>query len=201
MQNKYGRQIIKGILIFCFIIFFGISQEIIGLTAASSVGEDIMDISGNNVANIITSSEEMVSNNNVVYLQVPNDIDFVIDPWQVAKRGQVYSEKYVIRNCGTKEGTLYLTNIVCYPEKSENIVIVKDRNLISDNGEKSIFMEMMFDNGEVLVLSQEEKQYSIKIAPKSEIVFWVIGNINVKAEDEWRNNDVKISMKYHFSIE
>lgn len=184
----------KSILYFSVIVLLAFLQRADTSVKAIPVSEDIAAVSGNNAVDVYGLTKE------IIQLQVPENIDFVVDPWGVAGQGQVYSGKYAIRNCGTQEGMLYLSNIVCFQGDAANVVVTEDKQGISKGEEKSVYIEIVFDDGETLVLSQKEQEYCIRLAPNEEIVFWINGAVNSGMTDSWKNNDVKISMTYRFCV-
>lgn len=184
----------KSILLFSMIVFLAFLRGQCSV-AAASVSGNTAAVSGNDGAKNIGLPDKTIQ------LQVPENIDFIIDPWGVAGRGQVYSDKYTIRNCGTREGVLYLSDIICFTNPDADIAVTKDKQAVSHTEEKSVYIEMVFDTGETLLLSQTGQEYCIRCAPGEEIVFWISGAVSSNVANGWEKDDVMLSMKYKFCAE
>ncbi len=193
-MKQYREVVMKCFLSIFLILVCG--KETLFVTVASTVSGNIIDVSGNDILDTVVVCEETVSDDGIEQLQVPDNIDFVIDPWQIAGKGQVYSEEFVIKNYGTRTGKLYLENMVCLPGKEGSAVIIEDKDTIAKGTEKKIYIEMQFDSGECFVLSQAEKEYYIEMMPGEEVHFWISGKINDESASQWQDGDVVIRMKY-----
>lgn len=133
----------------------------------------------------------------VISIQVPDNLDFVIDPWNLSGKGQIYSEHFTIRNCGNMICTVVLQNIVCIGDNG--VVVVKDVEQIYAQDAAGAYLEIVFENGETLALSAEDKEYTAILEPGGELVFWFAGAVNERASEGWENKELSVGLKY-FSI-
>lgn len=129
-------------------------------------------------------------------LQIPQKLNVVIDPWEMDQREQVYSEQYVICNTGDTPGILTLSNLTCKPREKSGVIVRTDKEGLHDSGDKSIYMEMMFGNGERIIFSQESSQYQTELKPSEELSICFAGEVNENAFGKWENDDISISVVY-----
>lgn len=134
-------------------------------------------------------------------LQVPQKLDVVIDPWEMDKKGQIYSEEYTIKNTGEMTGVLTLSRLTCKPKEKSSAVVRIDREVLHENGEKSVYMEMIFGNDGKVILSEAGAEYQAKLEPGGELSFRFAGEVNEYAEDQWTNEDIKVDVVYSWDVE
>lgn len=134
-------------------------------------------------------------------LQIPQKLDVVIDPWEIDKKGQVYSEQYTISNTGDIPGILTLSNLACRPREKSGVIIRTDKEGLHDSGDKAIYMEMLFGNGEQIIFSQENSQYQKELMPGEELSIRFAGEVNENAFGKWENNDIAVSVVYSWEME
>lgn len=134
-------------------------------------------------------------------LQIPQKLDVVIDPWEIDKKGQVYSEQYTISNTGDIPGILTLSNLACRPREKSGVIIRTDKEGLHDSGDKAIYMEMLFGNGEQIIFSQENSQYQKELMPGEELSIRFVGEVNENAFGKWENNDIAVSVVYSWEME
>lgn len=134
-------------------------------------------------------------------LQIPQKLDVVIDPWEMDNKGQIYSEQYMISNVGDTAGVLTLSGLICRPREQSGVVIRTNREGLHDNGDKTIYIEMLLGNGEKVVFSQESSQYQTKLEPGEKLSVCFAGEVNENALGEWKNDDISISMVYSWETE
>ncbi len=135
-----------------------------------------------------------------VSLLVPEKLMVVLNPWELGGKPQIYSQEYVIRNCGDQAGLLKFSGLV-YRGGNENIHVRTERNGLHDGEEKAIYMELKFEEGESLVLSEEPCEYEIRLEPGGELKFWFSGELNENAGEEWQDKDVSFEIVYLWSVE
>ena len=133
-------------------------------------------------------------------LQIPQKFEVVIDPWEMDGKGQIYSEQYVIQNKGEKAGILTLSCLICNHQGQDRVIVKTDKAGIHDNKEKSLYMEMVFGNGERIVLSEENSEYQVELRPGEELFICFTGEMNEYAEEGWKNGDVNVGIRYLWDI-
>lgn len=129
-------------------------------------------------------------------LQMPQKLEVTIDPWEIDGKGQVYSEQYAIRNMGVHPGILTLSNLTCKPREKSGVVVRTDREGMHGDGGKTIYMEMLFGNGERVVLTEEGEEYKTELKPGEEFTIQFAGEVNEYAAGEWGNGDVAVGAVY-----
>lgn len=134
-------------------------------------------------------------------LQIPQKLGVVIDPWEMDERGQIYSEQYVIRNNGNTPGILTLSDLVCKAEGESGVIVAKDRTGLHDDHKKSIYMQMVFGNGDRVALSRKSSAYEAELQPGEELLVWFEGEVNENASEGWKDGDVAVTAVYSWSLE
>lgn len=150
---------------------------------------------------VVNKNSTVQENSVLKNLQIPQKLDVVIDPWEMDQKGQVYSEQYIISNTGNTPGILTLSNLACRPREQSGVVVRTDKAGLHDSGDKSIYMEMLFGNGEQVVFSQESSQYQTELKPGEELSICFAGEVNENAFGKWENNDVTVSVVYSWEME
>lgn len=136
----------------------------------------------------------------VVRLQVPVNLDFMLDPFEINGNGQVYSPDYYIKNTGTERLFLNLNEIQAVDNSADRVVFVQDESAVRHTKEKSLFLILAFDNGDEIILSTDGEEYEIVLDPDEELSFSITGALNEGAEREWREGDVRIRLTYHAEL-
>lgn len=147
--------------------------------------------------NTVSSGDSVSSGDTgICSLLMPQEMKIVIDPWELDEKGQVYSEQYTVRNTGDTEVLLDLWSLVCMPGDENGASVWMDPAGIHDSQEKAVYMEIVFDNGDRRVLSQEGARYEAELEPGEELVFWFSGAASEKAQQPWKDGDVTVTMAY-----
>lgn len=134
----------------------------------------------------------------VINLQVPSNLNFVIDPWNISGKGQIHSERFAIRNSGDTACIIQLQNISCAGR--HGVVIVEDAGQIYAQDEAAIYLEMAFENGEILVLTEEDQAYAVVLEPHEELAFRLTGAVNEKTSKGWEDKVLSVKLKYFSSL-
>lgn len=134
-------------------------------------------------------------------LQMPEETAVVIDPWEIDGRGQVYSEQYTVRNEGNTAGMLVLSNLTCFSKGQEKAVIKTDKEGIHNGREKSVYIELVFENGDRMVFGQDDSRYIARLEPGEELVFRFAGEVNENAAGLWQDGDIAVSMECSWEME
>lgn len=133
-------------------------------------------------------------------LQMPQKFHIVVDPWEVDGKDQVYSEEYVIRNTGKDAGTLTLSELMCTPQKNSGVVVKENTKGLHRGKEKSLYMEIVFGNGDTVVLSCESSEYQVELEPGEEITLRFRGELNENASKKWDDGDVAVTIVYAWEV-
>lgn len=136
-----------------------------------------------------------------IMLCIPQKVEIVIDPWEIDKRGQIYSEHYTVRNVGETAGILTFVNYMEPSMGQDEVVITTDQGNLHQGQEKTIYLEMALENGDKAVFTQEGSAYTVRLEPDEEFAFWFIGEVNENASCQWGNQDVLVWMDYIWDME
>ena len=156
-----------------------------------NIEEGISESSGNEADG---KAEEKLS------LQVPQGIEIVMDPWEMDGKEQIYSNEYIVMNCGETAGHLVLSELTCKAQ-TEEIHIQTDKEGIHTGDEKSLYMEMVFGDGEKIILSQEDSRYETDLEPGEEVSFCFLGEVNEYAPIDWTGSDIAVNVVYSWEAE
>ncbi len=149
----------------------------------------------------VEAKENCISNTSEMKrLQMPQKLEIVIDPWEIDGKGQIYSEQYRIRNMGEASGILTLSNLTCTPREHSGVVVRSDKADLHDNKDKSIYMEMLFNNKEMVILTDEETEYQAELKAGEELTIYFKGEVNEYASKEWENGDVSVTVVYSWEV-
>lgn len=163
----------------------------------SFVSGNVPSVSGNMpVGNILAGMRAGMDT-----LRMPEETTVVIDPWEIDGRGQVYSERYGVRNEGNMAGTLVLSNLACFSKGQEKTVVKTDKEGIHNGREKSIYIELVFENGDRVAFGQDNSRYTVRLEPGEELVFQFAGEVNENAAGLWQDGDIAVSMDCSWGME
>lgn len=140
------------------------------------------------------SAEGQEKEERVMSLQVPRELEVIIDPWEQNGRGQIYSENYQIANSGGNAGTLFLS---CYVEKGngqKQLKFLDDRNRVHEDDEKAVCIEILFDDGTRKNLNEEGSKYETELDAEESISFRFAGEVNENASDNWEDGDIRVTI-------
>lgn len=161
--------------------------------------EENLSVSGNNLAGV--SDKALVGDTSC--LQIPAKLDVVIDPWELDGQGQIYSSEYVICNKGEVPGMLRLSGLACQPGEGKELDVKNSERDMSqemhEGEEKAIYMELVFGNGDRVVLSQEGTEYEVHLVPGEEFSLHFEGQVNESVQ--WRDGDVNVTAAYFWEPE
>jgi len=132
-------------------------------------------------------------------LLMPQKFEIVLDPWEMDGRTQIYSEQYIIKNTGDMLGTLKLTGIAC--ETGEDVHVQESNDSIHNGKDKKLYIELLVNDEERLVLMPEGTDYEIELAPDESITLEFTGEMNENTPQNWQNSDVRISVTYDWRAE
>ena len=201
----------KSLAVLTAFIIIGVSYSASLTTALAGQSKEISDGGGREDAELaeVNSSDkekEVVKDDSeenlgtkksgMESLQVPQRLEVVIDPWEMDGKSQIYSDQYAIRNIGETAGVLTLSRLTCKSQEKSSAIVRTDKNGLHDNEEKAVYMEMIFGNGDSVVLSEKESEYRAELKPGEELVLWFTGEVNEYADTGWEDGDITVGVVY-----
>lgn len=156
-------------------------------------------ISENNLNEESLEPEELPDD--VISLQVPENLDFFMDPYGLIKGTQIHSQMYGFCNTGESTVRLSLNNIVC--ELAEDVSSAPegaDEGDVKDSKEKVIRLQLCFENGNVVTVTKEPCDYELILKPGEQAAFSIGGCMSTMPEKDWKNGDAGISLVYDVNI-
>jgi hypothetical protein len=147
---------------------------------------------------------EAVATEYIVNVAVPSSLDFTIDPFELADRGQVYSGVYSVRNRGDTDVLLTFTEtavIFVSDTDFEALPEPFDENNASER--KAIYLLLDFgrkDVAPVVLTDAEAEPAQILLTAagdgESGCMLSLSGSVNPYPAADWRDGDVRIRLNY-----
>jgi hypothetical protein len=141
----------------------------------------------------------------VVSVQVPVDLDFTIDPFELAGRGQIYSDRVEFVNYGDTDVTLTITDasvIFANETDFEAVAVPFGEEFVSNK--KAICLMLDFYSPQyppVSITGGHSLPITIELGAsgggkESSRALTVTGSANLYPDKDWRDGDVKIRLTY-----
>jgi hypothetical protein len=139
-------------------------------------------------------------------------LDFVIDPFAIAGRGQIYAEPQTIENRGDTDVLVSFSDIsVVFANAAETEAMTAPFDEYADTGSarKAIYLLLDFGRADIppLVLTDEAARVRganvVLGAAGSEdaaLTLGLAGIVNCDTNAGWRDGEVKISLYYHMEV-
>jgi hypothetical protein len=151
---------------------------------------------------------EAVAEEPVLNVTVPVAVDIMIDPFEIADRGQVYSDAYEIRNHGDTDVILTFTDFeVIFANDAEFKALAAPFDEASESDLKAIYLLLNFGRADippVVMTGDGIGPVSVPLAAAGEGVsdesaalsLRFSGGVNPYPGNEWQSSDVKIRLTY-----
>lgn len=144
---------------------------------------------------------EPEKNKVAIAVQVPKNLDFVMDPWNLCKKGYIWSEEYAFRNNGLTAVSLELENVRCVLQSGIGVAGAEEsESAILDSEERVIRLQLILGNGDVLNVTDEGSSYEVVLAPGEALTLSVGGCLSQKNTVFWQSGDVSLEMLYNIKI-
>lgn len=189
-------------------LVIGLSSSSLEMTAIAAQMEDEQD-PGSELSGIEEEQREADENgasdsdsdtSELTSLLIPEKLGVVLDPWELDGNTQIYSEEYSIQNIGETKGTLVLS-FACKPQENSGVIIKAENEGLHDDESKSLYMKMVFGNGDELILSEEVSEYKVEMEPGEELSVCFQGELNENTAEPWDNGDIEVEGVYFWSAE
>ncbi len=184
-----------------------VSENLVsGNVSENSVSENVSENKEGGASTLSSdaeSKEKTVSSDerDISFLQIPEKLSVTIDPLEVDGKGQIYSEKYSIRNDGKTAGVLRLYDLRCKLRKGSSVILRKDTKGLHEGEEQSIYMEILFGDADRLTLTQKASEYETELEPGEELPIRFTGEVNENAPERWANQGISINISYSWKLE
>lgn len=144
------------------------------------------------------SENDLNESDTVLQIDVPERIDFMIDPWEIMGRGQIYSNEFTIHNTGNVPIFLDMSDIGCYFSEESTAVINQDFSTIYNDERKAVYLELVFNFGDRIIISEQSVSYGRILNPGEKIIFWFTGKVSNSSFDKWKSGEISIKFEYSF---
>lgn len=148
---------------------------------------------------IASSDEKEKEEVKTIGLQESKRADIEIDSWKMDEKGKMVSPQYLLCNAGDTTGTWILSDFICKPQESSGVRVITDKKGLYDSDDKVVYMELMFENDEKVVLSQESSMYKVKLEPGEKLAVRFIGEINGNLFESWEEGDIVVTAVYSWN--
>lgn len=162
--------------------------------------EESKEIETNGSQAVLPDGEALGREEGLAYLQIPEKLEIVIDPWEIDERGQIYSEPFIVKNLGNGPGVLTLS-FACRTNGEDGANISETKERLRESGEKLIYMRVAFENGEGVAFTKKGAQCKAELEPGEELALWFEGEVNEYAEEPWESEDIEIEGIYSWERE
>lgn len=133
----------------------------------------------------------------VCRVSLPTEFPFVIDPYEIAGRGTVYSEPFPITNSGTEPVRVQVT-AACYAVSPDVRFLEAPADREGSLPDKEIQLILRGGNGpEAILLPDSRETLSFDLAPGETTALELTGSANLPAEIYWQEGEVRVSMRFH----
>lgn len=163
---------------------------------------------------------KLEEDNPIISIVMPTTFDIIIDPYEVAGKGRIYSSTVKIMNFSNRDIKLSIKSTELNVKRDQNeaakecnlymVEVNKNEPVVYNNinhitvATKSIpIREGSTEVNEVFQLSKafySEDNVLQSYDDSSVYAFQVIGNISENSEDNWTSGDIKISVVYEFEV-
>lgn len=127
----------------------------------------------------------------VFSVAVPESLDFVMDPYELAGQGSIWSQEYCFINKGSIPVKIHLGRLHCVA--ADSVVIVEGAEQAEGSGKRAALWLRM-GNGDTVMITESNSAYEITLAPQEAFPFWISGKISVS--DRWESGDISLSLWY-----
>ncbi len=144
----------------------------------------------NNAFESTDEEKEKIKN---VDLQDPQKVDVIIDSWKIDEKGRIVSPEFLLKNNGSTTGIWTLSELVCKPKDQSAVVIKAEKDELSDSDEKSVYMELRIDNGEKVVLTENNSQYKVELEPGETLSVCFLGEMKGNLFENSEDGDITVT--------
>jgi hypothetical protein len=140
----------------------------------------------------------------VLTVTVPDNLDFKIDPYALAGRGQIYSESFAFVNDGPSDLLLSFVDArVALPNADDYLLSDRPVGLDFESEKKAICLALLFDAPQersAILTGADLPDISLLVpANGGSAAFAIGGSVNDDPDDRWYDGEVKISVTYRFA--
>lgn len=128
-----------------------------------------------------------------IELLEPQKVDVNIDSWKIDEKGRIVSQQYLLYNAGDTTGTWTLSDLICKPYEQNRVRVTADKKTLHGNGDKAVYMELVLENGENVVLSQASSTYEVKLKAGEKLEVRFIGEMNGNLFESREEGDIVVT--------
>ena len=142
-----------------------------------------------------------------VMVEVPENLNFYLDPGNINEKGQIYSQKYKIRNVGKGNVIFSIEMALSMLEKSE-VIDFCPKKWKTEPAEKSIFMYVIFEGNwgkDKIILTDTgilcQKSMVLEPAGTDGDTISISFGGMLSQSEQWKSGELAINAIYELSTE
>jgi hypothetical protein len=139
----------------------------------------------------------------VITVRAPDKLDFKIDPYNIAGRGQIYSELFSFTNAGETDLLLTFADVrAVLPNDADYLLADQPIGLAFAHEKKAVYLALDFEGSfgpPVVVTAGHAPDASFLLpAGGGAASFSIVGSVNDDLNNPWYDGELKISVTYCF---
>jgi hypothetical protein len=136
--------------------------------------------------------------NPVVNVAVPANLNFTLDPYELAGRGQVYCDGFEFVNYGDANVILTIADyeVIFANETDFRAVPYEIDTSFDDETRKAIRLVLTVSGLELVLTDTAAGSIDLPLAPGETVSADISGSMNPYPAKEWRDGDVRIKVNY-----
>lgn len=137
----------------------------------------------------------------VMSFQVPDNLDFVMDPFEINGRGQIFSKEYYFSNLGSERIRVKLSAIQCFMAEGVKMAGEGEASqAVIESKEKVLQLQLIFGTGESITLTEGSGEYEMVLEPGQKIGLCIAGSMSRYPEISWESEDVRLALVYDVEL-
>lgn len=126
-----------------------------------------------------------------VTVSAPESLDFIMDPYELAGRGSIWSREFSFLNTGTVPVRISLSKLHC--TVTDDVFIAESEESITEDG-KTAALWLCLGNGNRIQITEDDTAYDFTLKPGESLIFWIGGRMSINSQ--WKDGDISLSLRY-----
>ncbi len=127
----------------------------------------------------------------IISVSAPNCLDFIMDPYELAGQGSIWSQEYSFVNTGDVPVKIFLEKLHC--TAADDVIITENEEAVTKDG-KTAALWLDLNDGSILRITEKNSACEISLSPGEALIFRIRGKISIC--DQWENGDLGLSVLY-----
>jgi len=137
----------------------------------------------------------------IINVSVPTNLDFKIDPFEIAGRGQIYSDDYIIQNVGATDVLMTISQVqVIFANEYDFQAVAHEIDYDYQSPVKTVYMVLNINSSPLIITDSAIGEYETILLDGDKLKLSVSGNLNMFPAERWRDGDIKILLSYSLEL-